>query len=168
MSLFDECKQELHHLLGEVSELYSETSSLISQVQDVSSFGLDGIDIKRSWQGTDKKFKRLILRIKYKAEELSMFSDQRIFSQQQADYIRELWSTVLAKIQVTSSMIKDAINILRSNNFLVDVILWFEELWDSIQAALRVAAKVIIQGVALVLGGSLEPIFLPGSIDSNY
>ncbi|MEM8719122.1 MAG: hypothetical protein AAGE84_07405 [Cyanobacteria bacterium P01_G01_bin.39] len=65
-------------------------------------------------------------------------------------------------------MLKDAINILRSNNFIVDVILWFEELWESIQTALRVAAKVIIQGVALVLGGSLEPIFLPGSMDSNY
>ncbi|MEM8719123.1 MAG: hypothetical protein AAGE84_07410 [Cyanobacteria bacterium P01_G01_bin.39] len=82
MQLFDECKQELHHLLGEVNELYSETSSLMSQVQDVSIFSLDGIDIKKSWQGTDKKFKRLILRIKYKAEELSLFSDQRVFSEQ--------------------------------------------------------------------------------------
>ena len=168
MQLFDECKQELDHLLGEVDGLHRETFSLMSEVQDVSTFGLDGIDIKRSWEGTDKKFRRLILRIKYKAEELSMFSDQRIFSEQQATEIREIWNAVLAKIQVTSSMIKDAINILRSNNFLVDVILWFEELWESIQVALRVAAKVIIQGVALVLGGSLEPIFLPGSIDSNY
>ncbi|MGK7897191.1 MAG: hypothetical protein AB4372_27135 [Xenococcus sp. (in: cyanobacteria)] len=92
-----------------------------------------------------------------------MFSEQRIFSEQQADLIRELWSTILAKIQSTSSMIKDAIDILRSNNFLVDVVLWFEELWESFQTALRVAGKVIIQGVALVLGESIEPIFLPSS-----
>lgn len=163
MSLFNECQQELLHLLGEVNELHGETFSLMSQVQEVSAFGFDGIDIKTSWQGTDKKFKRLILRIKYKAEELNMFSEQRIFSEQQADLIRELWSTILAKIQSTSSMIKDAIDILRSNNFLVDVVLWFEELWESFQTALRVAGKVIIQGVALVLGESIEPIFLPSS-----
>lgn len=163
MNLFNECQQELHHLLGEINELHGETSSLMLKAQEVSTFGVDGIGIKSSWQGTDKKFKRLILRIKYKAEELNMFSDQRIFSEQQADIIRELWSTILAKIQSTSSMIKDAINILRSKNFLVDVVLWFEELWESFQTALRVAGKVIIQGVALVLGESIDPIFLPNS-----
>ncbi|MBD2214755.1 hypothetical protein H6G27_33635 [Nostoc linckia FACHB-104] len=163
MSLFNECKQELQHLLDEVSGLHRETFTLMEKVESVSTFGIEGLDIKGEWQGTDKRFKRLILRIKYKAEELSMFSDQRVFSERQAEEIRELWNTVLAKIQVTSSLIRDAIDTLKSNNFFVEIILWFEELWESVKVALRVAAKVIVQGAALMMGGSLEPIFLPPS-----
>ena len=161
MSLFNECKQELQHLLDEVNGLHSETFSLMEKVQNVSTFGLEGLDVKGELQGTDKTFKRLILRVKYKAEELNMFSDQRIFSERQAGEIRELWNTVLAKIQTTSSLIRDAIDALKNNNFFVEVILWLEELWESVKVALRVAAKVIVQGAALMVGGSIEPIFLP-------
>jgi len=161
MSLFDECKQELQHLLDEVNELHSETFFLMDKVQNVSTFSLEGLDVKGEWQGTDKKFKRLILRIKYKAEELSLFSDQRIFLEQQAREIRELWNNVLAKMQATSLLIRDAIDALKNNNFFVEIILWFEELWESVKVALKVAAKVIVQGAAFMMEGSLETIFLP-------
>jgi len=90
-----------------------------------------------------------------------LFSDQRIFLEQQAREIRELWNNVLAKMQATSLLIRDAIDALKNNNFFVEIILWFEELWESVKVALKVAAKVIVQGAAFMMEGSLETIFLP-------
>jgi hypothetical protein len=165
MSMFNECKQDLQHLLKEVNELHGEAFALMEKAQDVSTFGLEGLDIKEEWQEIDKKFRRLILRIKYKAEELNMFSDQGTFSEQQAREIRDSWSAVLAKIQATSSSIRDAIDTLKGRNFIIEIIVWFEELWESVKSALKVAAKVIIQGTAFVLGGSIETAFLPPSTE---
>lgn len=161
MSLFDECERELQHLRSEVDELYKEMFSLMEKVQDVSVFSLDGLEIQGEWKGVDKKFKRIILRVKYKTEELKALSSQGAFTERQAHNIGELWNVVIARIQTTSSLIEDVINILRNNNLFVEIVVWFEEIWEGVKMALRVAAKVIVKGTALLLGESAGSVFLP-------
>jgi hypothetical protein len=163
MSLFDECKQEINCLIDETKILYSKTISLIQRIEESNSFDLEGLGIKAEIEGLNRKLKQLTLRVKYKSEELSMLGQQNIFTEPQANEIRELWTFMLAKMQSTGSLVSDSITRLRDKNFLVDVVYFVEELWTSIEKVIKIATKIVIQGFSVMLIGGTNYLSLPPS-----
>ena len=107
-------------------------------------------EIKNELENINKKLKQLILRVKYKAEELETLSERGVFTEQQADEIKEVWYSMLAKLQSTNSVINDTIDTLRNQNLIADIVSFIEELWASIEMVIKVATKVVIQGFAIM------------------
>jgi hypothetical protein len=163
MSLFDECKQEINSLTDETKILYSKTISLIQRIEESNSFDLEGFGIKSEIEGMNRKLKQLTLRVKYKSEELTMLGQQNIFTEPQAHEIRDLWTSMLAKMQSTGSLVSDSITRLRDKNFLVDVVCFVEELWMSIENVIKIATKIVIQGFSVMLIGGTNYPSLPPS-----
>ncbi len=150
MSLFGECKQEIQHLTEEIKDLHNDTFPFMKRIQNLNSWSFDGLEIKTELGNINKKLKQLILRVKYKAEELETLSERGVFTEQQADEIKEVWYLMLAKLQSTNSVINDTIDTLRSQNLIADIVSFIEELWASIEMVIKVATKVVIQGFAIM------------------
>lgn len=163
MSIFSECKREIQNLTQEIKEVHNKTFRLMEKILDLNFLSFEGLEIKTELENINRKLKQLILRIKYKAEELEMLSKQLIFTQQEAVSIREVWHLMLAKLQSTNSVVNETIELLREQNLIADIVSLVEELWTSIKRVIKVAAKVLIQGAGIFIEGANYPNLPPAN-----
>lgn len=167
MNLFNDCQRDLEYLIEKIDHLRNQALSMMSKVKDVSFFSLDGLDMKNEWEQINQEFKRLILTIKYRFEELDILTKQNLFRPDEVEKLKALSGLTIAKMQTTSSLIEDTIEILKSNNLLVDLLVFFEDIWSTLKKGIALITKFTLQmGGALLLGGQPTG-YLPPS-DENY